>query len=111
MDLDLIDPDTQAKLAAILEATGITNSPIPEDFWRDQQVVRLLTSSVANNLNGLHEIANALSPSNIHQDKKSKSIMNDTYKNENFFTFVINNLRFILFVLFFTDQVHLFVHV
>ncbi|CAF3555455.1 unnamed protein product [Rotaria sp. Silwood1] len=82
MDLGLIDPDTQAKLAAILEATGITNSPIPEDFWRDQQVVRLLTSSVTNNLNGLHEIANAISPSNInlsgHQEKKSKSTNKDT---------------------------------
>ncbi|UJR22944.1 hypothetical protein I4U23_025971 [Adineta vaga] len=82
MDLGLIDPDTQAKLAAILEATGITNSPIPEDFWRDQQVVRLLTSSVTNNLNGLHEIANAISSSNAnlnsHQDKKSKSINKDT---------------------------------
>ena len=86
MDLGLIDPDTQAKLAAILEATGITNSPIPEDFWRDQQVVRLLTSSVTNNLNGLHEIANAISPSNTniqtissgHQEKKSKSTNKDT---------------------------------
>ncbi len=84
MDLGLIDPDTQAKLAAILEATGITNSPIPEDFWRDQQVVRLLTSSVTNNLNGLHEIANAISPSNtnltIHQEKKSKLTNKDTYE-------------------------------
>ncbi len=80
MDLGLIDPDTQAKLAAILEATGITNSPIPEDFWRDQQVVRLLTSSVTNNLNGLHEIANAMSP-NVHQEKKSKLLNKDTYKN------------------------------
>ncbi|CAF1355808.1 unnamed protein product [Adineta ricciae] len=82
MDLDLIDPDTQAKLAAILEATGITNSPIPEDFWRDQQVVRLLTSSVTNNLNDLHEIANAMSSSaanlSSHQDKSSKSISKDT---------------------------------
>ncbi|CAF4721706.1 unnamed protein product, partial [Rotaria magnacalcarata] len=80
MDLGLIDPDTQAKLAAILEATGITNSPIPEDFWRDQQVVRLLTSSVTSNLNGLHEIANAISPSNIsgHQEKKCKSSNKDT---------------------------------
>lgn len=77
LDLGLIDPDTQAKLAAILEATGITNSPIPEDFWRDQQVVRLLTSSVTNNLNGLHEIANALSPS-VHPDKKCKSTNKDT---------------------------------
>jgi hypothetical protein len=79
MDLGLIDPDTQAKLAAILEATGITNSPIPEDFWRDQQVVRLLTSSVTNNLNGLHEIANAISPT-VHQEKKSKAINKDTYE-------------------------------
>lgn len=63
IDIGPIDPDTQAKLTAILEATGITNSPIPEDFWRDQQVVRLLTSSVTNNLNGLHEIANVLSSS------------------------------------------------
>jgi hypothetical protein len=81
MDLGLIDPDTQAKLAAILEATGITNSPIPEDFWRDQQVVRLLTSSVTNNLNGLHEIANAISPT-VHQEKKSKSTNKDTYVNK-----------------------------
>jgi hypothetical protein len=82
MDIGPIDPDTQAKLAAILEATGkslcsffnlsilcfvyssgITNAPIPEDFWRDQQVVRLLTSSVTSNLNGLSEIANAIVPS------------------------------------------------
>ena len=91
MDLGLIDPDTQAKLAAILEATGITNAPIPEDFWRDQQVVRLLTSSVTSNLHGLHEIANAISSStqntssNIssnhhhHSEKKCKSINKDTW--------------------------------
>ena len=88
MDLGLIDPDTQAKLAAILEATGITNAPIPEDFWRDQQVVRLLTSSVTNNLHGLHEIANAINSStqntssnvsSSHQpEKKCKSINKDT---------------------------------
>jgi hypothetical protein len=87
MDLSLIDPDTQAKLAAILEATGITNTPIPEDFWRDQQVVRLLTSSVTNNLNGLHEIANSLTSSNKmnplnishnHQDMKCKSMNKHT---------------------------------
>jgi len=79
MDLGLIDPDTQAKLAAILEATGITNSPIPEDFWRDQQVVRLLTSSVTNNLNGLHEIANVLSSSSSavsQNEKKSSKLIN-----------------------------------
>ncbi|CAF4756092.1 unnamed protein product, partial [Rotaria socialis] len=73
IDIGPIDPDTQAKLAAILEATGITNSPIPEDFWRDQQVVRLLTSSVTNNFNGLHEIANALSPSTLSSQNEKKS--------------------------------------
>ncbi|UJR25974.1 hypothetical protein I4U23_007322 [Adineta vaga] len=76
IDIGPIDPDTQAKLAAILEATGITNSPIPEDFWRDQQVVRLLTSSVTNNFNGLHEIANVLSSSSssaISQNEKKPS--------------------------------------
>jgi ankyrin repeat protein len=81
IDIGPIDPDTQAKLAAILEATGITNSPIPEDFWRDQQVVRLLTSSVTNNLNGLHEIANVLSSSSSSSnqtDKKSKLINKDS---------------------------------
>jgi hypothetical protein len=76
LDIGPIDPDTQAKLAAILEATGITNSPIPEDFWRDQQVIRLLTNSVTNNLNGLHEIANALSSTSSpsQTEKKSKLI-------------------------------------
>ncbi len=89
LDIGPIDPDTQAKLTAILEATGITNSPIPEDFWRDQQVVRLLTSSVTNNFNGLHEIANALSSTNnttttvtptstSHNEKKSKLINKDS---------------------------------
>ena len=93
IDIGPIDPDTQAKLAAILEATGITNSPIPEDFWRDQQVVRLLTSSVTNNLNGLHEIANVLSSSSTsaaaaasaaaptaanQTDKKSKLLNKDS---------------------------------
>lgn len=92
LDIGPIDPDTQAKLAAILEATGITNSPIPEDFWRDQQVVRLLTSSVTNNFNGLHEIANALSSttstatttstapttSTSHPEKKSKLLNKDS---------------------------------
>lgn len=97
IDIGPIDPDTQAKLAAILEATGITNSPIPEDFWRDQQVVRLLTSSVTNNFNGLHEIANVLSSSttptsttannfnsnstlssSTHTEKKSKLINKDS---------------------------------
>jgi ankyrin repeat protein len=85
IDIGPIDPDTQAKLAAILEATGITNSPISKDFWRDQQVVRLLTSNVTNNFNGLHEIANALSsssttttPTTTQNEKKSKLINKDS---------------------------------
>jgi hypothetical protein len=68
----LIDPDTRAKLAAILEATGITTAPIPDEFWQDQQVIRVLTSTVGNNLSTLEEIANALASSNSSGDQRSK---------------------------------------
>mgnify|MGYP001078721198 CR=1 FL=1 len=79
MDLNIIDRDTQTKLAALLQATGITNSPIPDEFWRDKQVVQLLTSSVTNNLNlnGLHEIAHAMSSTTNQQETKTKFISKD----------------------------------